>query len=125
MVAVDVERAYAAAGVALAVGAGELPDHVALELEFLSHLCAREAKAWEARRLEEAIGLLGAEREFLGRHLLPWFPALLCTVRDAAAPSSFYCEVVEATHAFLVHESDLVVLLGERDASRRAADVES
>ena len=42
--------AYQAAGVAPVDSPRELPDHVAIELEFLFHLCRREEEAWAAWR---------------------------------------------------------------------------
>jgi len=110
---VAVERAYAQAGIALGPAAGgELPDHASLELEFLSQLCAREAEAWRARAAEEAVARLESERRFLDRHLLRWFPSLVRRVA-ASAEGSFYVDVAEAAHAFLIHERDLIGLLLE------------
>ena len=114
LVAVGVERAYAAAGMALSPAAhGELPDHAAFELEFLSHLCAQEALAWEVRRLEVAASLLRSQKQFLDRHLLRWFPGLARRTSLAASGGNFYGELVGVAHAFVVHDRDLVDLLLE------------
>jgi len=112
VVVVDVERAYAAAGMALSPSAGgELPDHVALELDFLSHLCGQEAQAWQCLWPENATGILGVERRFLDRHLLSWFPAFVRRVSIAANPAGIYGELVEVAHAFVVHDRDLIGML--------------
>jgi TorA maturation chaperone TorD len=117
LVAVAVERAYAAAGVALSPSAaGELPDHAGFELEFLSHLCAQEAQAWEARAPAEAVGLLRSQRQFLDLHLLRWFPILVRRVSDSVDSASVYADIVEAAHAFVVHDRDLIGLLAQADA---------
>jgi DMSO reductase family type II enzyme chaperone len=113
LIAAGVERAYAEAGLAVSPSLdGELPDHVACELEFLAHLCAEEGRAWRSRRADRAALLLDRERRFLDRHLLRWFPSLARRVA-ASAEGSFYVEVVEAAHAFLVHDRDLIGLLLE------------
>jgi len=110
-VAVAVEQAYAAAGLTLSSATrGELPDHAAFELEFLSHLCAKEAKAWEDDRPEEVAGLLRAQKEFLDQHLLAWFPALVRNVRRAT-PAGFYRDIAEVAHALVVHDRDLIAVL--------------
>ncbi len=113
LVAVAVERAYAQAGMALAPEAGrELPDHAGIELEFLSQLCRREAQAWRAGAAEDALAALEIERRFLDGHLLRWFPSLLRRVDDAAEPGSLYRQAVGAAHGFLVHDRDLIDLVG-------------
>jgi len=118
LVAVAVEQAYTAAGLTLSSATrGELPDHAAFELEFLSHLCAKEAKAWEDDRLEEVAGLLRAQKEFLDQHLLAWFPALVRNVRRAT-PAGFYRDIAEVAHAFVVHDRDLIDVLEESVATR-------
>lgn len=123
--AVDVERAYTAAGLALPPSAqGELPDHAAFELEFLSHLGSQEAQAWEARRREEAVGLLRVQGQFLDRHVLRWFPALLHRVSVGAGPASFYRQLVETANAFAVHDRDLAWLLAATHGSPAAGSAE-
>jgi TorA maturation chaperone TorD len=108
-VAVAVERAYAAAGVALSPSAlGELPDHAGVELEFLSHLCAQEAQAWTDRAPDDAVDLLRSQRQFLDQHLLRWFPMLMRRVSDSVDPTGIYGDIVEAAHAFVVHDRDLI-----------------
>jgi DMSO reductase family type II enzyme chaperone len=117
LVAVAVERAYAASGVALSPSAaGELPDHAGFELEFLSHLCAQEAQAWEARAPSEAVGRLRSQAQFLDRHLLRWFPILVRRVNDSVDSAGIYGLIVEAAHAFVVHDRDLIGVLAQADA---------
>lgn len=120
-VAVDVERAYAESGAAVsALAAGELPDHVSLELEFMSLLCAAEAEAWAAADEHAAERFLRREETFLGQHLLRWFPTFARTVRQAASDSSFYRRVADAAHVFLVHDLDLVGVLAAGRSSAPA-----
>ncbi|MBI4496664.1 MAG: molecular chaperone TorD family protein [Chloroflexi bacterium] len=66
---------YAVFGVQVSEERRELPDHVSLELEFLSYLCAKEVYALEHGWRREA-GLCRAGRgRFLREHLGQWFPA--------------------------------------------------
>lgn len=50
----------------------DLPDHVALELEFLAYLCAREAAALEERNEEKIFHYVGRQRDFIKNHLARW-----------------------------------------------------
>ncbi|MBI3969833.1 MAG: molecular chaperone TorD family protein, partial [Chloroflexi bacterium] len=47
LVEAQLEREYLAGGVVVGRGLGEAPDHLAVELEFMAHLCNQEADAWE------------------------------------------------------------------------------
>ncbi len=103
--AVDVERAYARAGVT--VSPGELPDHVGLELEFVSLLCGEEAEAWRALDEARALERLRLQVSFLDEHLLRWLLAFVRGVHAAASEDSFYTRLAEATRAFVVHDREL------------------
>ncbi len=111
-VAVEVDRAYAASGAAL-VSADELPDHVALELAFLSLLCAEEEQAWRGDRVEQAANCLERQRAFHDEHLQRWLPTFTRQVGLAVAPTSLYRLAAEAARAFVTHDRDLIHVLGE------------
>jgi putative dimethyl sulfoxide reductase chaperone len=111
-VAVEVDRAYAASGAAL-VSPDELPDHVALELAFLSLLCAEEEQAWRDDRVEQAARCLDRQRAFHDEHLQRWLPTFTRQVGLAAAPTSLYRQAAEAARAFVTHDRDLIHVLAE------------
>lgn len=81
--AVAVEVAYHEAGLEIAPGQPRVPDHLALELQFMQHLCARQADA-EARG-DPAGAVYWYERQcaFLRDHLQPWLPNFVARL-DAA-----------------------------------------
>lgn len=79
----DITAAYTSYGVHLASG-GLPADDLTTELEFVYHLCRREASSWAAGRVGNAKGLRYTEREFIRRHLAAWVPALAGFVRAAA-----------------------------------------
>lgn len=83
---------YSAGGMELDDEYGELPDHVAIELEFLYLLTfARN----EAQRAENAIELKSAERlerQFLTEHLGAWIGPFTAAVRSGAE-TPFYREL--------------------------------
>lgn len=71
-----VQREYDREGLQLSPDHRDLPDHVAVELEFLYYLCNAEAEAWRRGDPDEARRLRNRQREFLGRHLSRWLPEL-------------------------------------------------
>ncbi|MCM8804447.1 MAG: molecular chaperone TorD family protein [Candidatus Omnitrophica bacterium] len=50
----------------------ELPDHIGIELKFLSLLSFHEKNAWESSSLNEAKRFLKLQKEFLEKHILTW-----------------------------------------------------
>ncbi len=115
-IAAEVERAYAAAGTAISPSAtGELPDHVSLELEFMSLICGEEAEAWEANLPQRAAECLRWEKEFLDQHLARWLPRFARRLSRIASEASFYRHLADAARAFVVHDHDLVGALTAAD----------
>ncbi|HUK77809.1 MAG TPA: molecular chaperone TorD family protein [Thermoleophilia bacterium] len=103
--------AYEAEGVVPADLPRELPDHVAIELEFLFHLCRREEAAWDAGDAAEATRLRRALDAFLREHAARFFAGFAGAVA-AALPAALYAALAEllAVHA--------VVELGEQPPAR-------
>lgn len=67
-----VQGSYHEAGFVLSPEAGQVPDHLAVELEFMSKLALREAEKRETGRAEEAEALRGRQRSFFQEHLGAW-----------------------------------------------------
>lgn len=67
----------------------EFPDHVAVELEYLSLLAAGEAATWEAGRADEALQLQQAAAQFRADHLGVWAQEFAASVADGAT-TTFY-----------------------------------
>ncbi len=102
---------YKHAGLAVSPSLRELPDHVAVELEFMAFLCDRETQAWGAEP-EKCMEALKLQRDFLGHHLGRWFSQFAQRVRQTA-PEGIYDVGVEAAEAFIKHDFDLLNLLME------------
>lgn len=98
-----VESLYEANGFALADDFSDLPDHVAVELEFLYAQLFREA---QARRDDDADTLQAARaarKTLLASHLGRWMPAFGAAV-EAGAQTSFYRLLSRAARAFVSGE---------------------
>lgn len=105
MVAAAVDAAYRSAGFVVDAE-GEAPDHIAVELDFLAALCAREAEA-EDRAPTEDERLRELQRAFLLTHLLRWLPSFAAAVA-AAAPGSLLAQTVELALRYAEHDAVLL-----------------
>jgi TorA maturation chaperone TorD/Pyruvate/2-oxoacid:ferredoxin oxidoreductase delta subunit len=89
-----VRQSYAAEG--LAPEGHSLPDHVAVELEFMAHLAQREAEAQERGDEEEALAYLRQQEAFLSEHLGRWLPRF-CQRVLAGGAHPFYADLAQRT----------------------------
>jgi TorA maturation chaperone TorD len=103
-----VEAAYSEIGIAPSPDTGELPDHVAIELEFMAMLCGQEAAAWEANVVADAARSMRRAKRFLEGHLSVWLPAFSRQLARADK-DGFYRTVSEGAAAFVLYDRDLVV----------------
>ncbi len=89
-----VRQRYSAEG--LAPEGHLLPDHVAVELEFMAHLAEKEAEARELGEVDGAQGCLRQQESFLREHLGRWLPDF-CMTLLAGEPHSFYANLAQRT----------------------------
>ena len=78
----------------------EVPDHIAVELEFLYLLIYRENEAQRNGELEALQAKTGLRKRFLDEHLGRWVGPFTAAVR-AGAQSNFYRELAELTSRFI------------------------
>jgi DMSO reductase family type II enzyme chaperone len=100
----DVAAFYRAFGMEVADSATERPDHIGMELEFMSLLAAREAYALE-HQWDDADLALGhdAQKQFLREHLGRWSPAFARRLARAAT-DSILIALAEFTRDFVTAE---------------------
>ncbi len=110
----NVERSYVAGGFSLADKAkGDLPDHLGLELEYMSILCAKETDARDEDRVDDAASSLRLQRAFLHQHLLRWIKLVTDKLRLVTDEKSLYHQLADVTYAFVVHDGGFVDSLAE------------
>jgi len=102
-----VEAAYSEIGIAPSPETGELPDHVAIELEFMAMLCGQEAAAWEEDDVAGAVKAMRRAKRFLDGHLSVWLPAFAGRLATADK-DGFYRTVSEGAAAFVLYDRDLL-----------------
>lgn len=99
----DISGFYNAFGLDLRETAFERGDHIAVECEFLSVLCAKQAWGLRQGQVEMAETCLDAQRLFLRDHLARWSPAFAHRVAMADA-DGFYGRVASLTLALIEQE---------------------
>lgn len=101
--AADLEGVYRIAGLSVSTRQNELPDHIAVELEFMSFLCGKEAESMNTRNEQETAAVQEEQRIFLGQHLGIWFPQFAKQVkRNSKDP--LYTQVIDSAFHFLRSE---------------------
>lgn len=101
-----VQRMYASCGLTLSGEFHEPEDHIAFEMEFMSHLCFRAIAASEEGNAETARAHLRSQREFLKDHLLLWIPRF-CEDLVTNATTDFYRALGYLVRDFLQLEKTL------------------
>ena len=103
VIASRLEAEYASAGLAMASSLHDMPDHISVELEFMSFLCAAEVRARATTNEADNVQARIRQRAFLNEHLVRWFPHFARRITDAA-PESLYSLIVATAYAFLRHD---------------------
>ena len=70
----DVVKKYADAGLEIAMGFKDLPDHIKAEMEFMYFLCDGEVRALHGDGDAERSKLRGFQHDFFKKHLSRWAP---------------------------------------------------
>lgn len=109
----QVAAVYQTHGLQLADDFPELPDHIAVELEFLSYLAFQQRQAQATGNQDEATRLATTQLGFINELLTPWLtPFCQAIIEDGEAP--FYMALAECTAAFVA--ADSTALLAAIDA---------
>jgi putative dimethyl sulfoxide reductase chaperone len=95
---------YEDAGFEVDEGFRDLPDHIAVELEFLYVLLFREAEVRLRQDTQTLAGLARMRQRFLGEHLGQWVGAFAAAV-TAGAQTSYYRDLAELTVRFVALEA--------------------
>lgn len=78
----------------------ELPDHIAVELEFLYLLNYKHNAAAATGKVDEAAAVESLQRRFLSEHLAAWVPPFAAALA-ANAETAFYRELSGLTEQFV------------------------
>ena len=108
----EAARLYEAAGLGMSRDLHDLPDHIAVEMEFASHLIGEQQK--RASSNDTAVrDLASIERRFLSQHLLRWAPAFFSRVAELSR-TAFYRSLAELAQQFLKWEAEHLAALQDQ-----------
>ena len=83
----------------------EIPDHIAVELEFMQGVTGRECRAWNEKDNDGVFSCLETEKKFIEEHLVRWVP-LFCEEIISYAELPFYREMGKLTKRFIEFEKE-------------------
>ncbi len=86
---------------------GEPPDHIGIELDFMSNLCRMEAKEWEKGDVSKSLSLLNNENKFLQEHILTWV-FVLCKQIKKYGKTDFYRGLAESTESWVTFDNEQI-----------------
>jgi TorA-specific chaperone len=99
----------------------EPEDHIAIELEFMAHLCDFTVKSIESGKLDYAAGYLDNQREFLESHICKWSPQLAEKL-NGASKNPFYLSLGALLKGFVTVDGSLIPHLADGLGSRKRPD---
>jgi TorA maturation chaperone TorD len=99
----SIMRIYHEHSVDLDEKAGNRPDYIGIELDFLRHLSECEAEAWEQEKDENALEYQDAEKHFLINHLGRWVWKF-CDLAIEEAKTDFYRGFIRLTKGVMNEE---------------------
>lgn len=103
---------YKSRGLVMDTDFKEVPDHIAVELEFMYYLVFKEIEAIEAKKMEEAVAALESQEIFMTGFLRPWADKFADKMTEGAE-TGFYKALAGCLSAFL-YKTDIQDSLPEK-----------
>lgn len=96
----EVVKFYEKAGLVIDQDLKEPPDHIALELEFMSYLLSREAESLEEKNQKAAAEVRNLTAQFFKKYLNPWIPPFCQKIREGSE-HPFYIALANCLSTFV------------------------
>ena len=100
----EVIRLYEEAGLAMDKDFKEVPDHIAVELEFMYYLIYKEMEALEKLEKDKALALEETRNHFFNRFLSLWVPSF-CQKMKESTNNLFYIALADCLSTFITNQS--------------------
>lgn len=100
----EVIKLYEEAGLVMDKDFKELPDHIAVELEFMYYLIYKEVEALEKLEKDKALALEETRNHFFNRFLSPWIPPFCEKIKEAT-DNQFYIGLADCLSTFITNQS--------------------
>ncbi len=96
----EVIRLYEEAGLVMDKDFKELPDHIAVELEFMYYLIYKEVEALEKSEKDKALAFGEIRNHFFNRFLSPWIPPFCEKIKETT-DNHFYIALADCLSTFV------------------------
>jgi TorA maturation chaperone TorD len=106
--AMDVLKTYGDVGRGMTSRVSEPPDHIGIELTYVSYLCSKEAGARKSGDADAEIRYLRMQYDFLRQHILKWVPDF-CEKIAKSDRTGFYGGIVTLTKEFVLADSEIIL----------------
>ena len=101
---IEVIKLYEETGLAMDKEFKELPDHIAVELEFMYYLIYKELEALEKSEKEKALAFGEIRNHFFNRFLSPWIPPFCEKIKETT-DNPFYLALADCLSTFISNQS--------------------
>jgi len=98
---------YNESGLELSPDFKDLPDHIAVELNFMVFLCQKTLEAIEKGKTDDINMFLDKQKEFYNYHIINWVGILTGKIKENAR-TSFYSGIASALDKFIEKEADFL-----------------
>lgn len=106
----DVLKIYRSMGVDKAGTFAEPEDHIAMELQFMNHMCEKTNTSLKEGNLADARTCLEVQRDFLNDHLGKWGPKLVADILKSKS-GEFYKAVAKITRGYVEMDKKVIAEL--------------
>jgi DMSO reductase family type II enzyme chaperone len=114
LIAAELSGIYSRAGLEVSPDSNEFPDHIAIELEFMSFLCSHETEAIREEDSEKLSSAQKGQIDFMSQHLALWYPEFTKRLFEETNPELIYRSLAVCAFAFIRNDlSILGIKLGE------------
>jgi len=104
---IDVRNWYEKEGLDVVIN--DAPDHIAMELEFMYYLVAKQTQATNAGNLQDIQDCQQKQKMFLSSHLARWLPPFAKNVQENAQ-TTFYKKLAQLTEIFVQRDLETYAL---------------
>ena len=101
---IEVIKLYEETGLVMDKDFKELPDHIAVELEFMYYLIHKEVEALEKSEKEKALAFGETRLRFFNRFLSPWIPPFCEKIKEAT-DNQFYIGLADCLSTFITNQT--------------------
>jgi len=100
---IEVRNFYEKMGLKFLEDFKDMPDHISVELEFISFLIVTRINAFESNDTNRAEEVLKCQQLFLETYLIPWLPEFVERMRENS-DTQFYKNLADCTISFVSND---------------------